>query len=99
MKYKPYPNYRDSDIEWLGTFPAHWEIKRIRHLTNKIGSGKTPRGGSEVYADEGVVFIRSQNVYDDGLRLDDVVYISEEVDQDMAHTRVHPGDILLNITG
>ncbi len=90
---------KDSGVEWLGEVPEHWEISKIGFLSSKIGSGKTPRGGSEVYADEGIVFIRSQNVYDEGLRLDDVVFISKEIDEEMANTRVKAGDILLNVTG
>ena len=43
--------------------------------------------------------IRSQNVYFDGLRLDDVVFIDEETDQEMRNSRVEPKDVLLNITG
>jgi type I restriction enzyme S subunit len=27
-RYKPYPNYRDSGVEWLGEIPAHWEVAR-----------------------------------------------------------------------
>lgn len=90
---------KPSGIPWLGEVPAHWEVKRLRFVVQKIGSGKTPKGGAESYATEGVVFIRSQNVYDDGLRLDDVVYIDDETDEDMAGTRVKPNDVLLNITG
>jgi len=26
MKFKPYPSYKDSGIEWLGKVPEHWEI-------------------------------------------------------------------------
>ncbi len=99
MKYQRYPVYKDSGVECLGEVPAHWEVKRLKHLTSKIGSGKTPRGGSEVYVDCGILFIRSQNVYDDGLRLDDATYITSETDNEMSDTRVLPGDILLNITG
>jgi len=90
---------RDSGIDWLGEIPEHWEVLRIRHLATKTGSGKTPRGGAVVYVDEGIMLIRSQNVYDDGLRLDDVVYIDEEIDREMSQTRLQANDILLNITG
>lgn len=90
---------KDSGIEWLGEIPAHWEVRKIKHLAAKIGSGKTPRGGAEVYVDEGVMLLRSQNIYFDGLRLEDVVFIDHEVDTDMANTRVCPEDVLLNITG
>jgi type I restriction enzyme, S subunit len=95
------PNVRmkDSGIEWIGEIPEHWEVKKIKYLTSYIGSGKTPKGGSEVYTQEGVIFIRSQNVYPQGLRLDDVVFISDEIDSEMKNTRVKGSDILLNITG
>jgi len=71
----------------------------LKFLTSKVGSGKTPRGGSEIYSKSGVMLIRSQNVHFAGLRLDDVVFISEEIDEDMKNTRVKSGDVLLNITG
>lgn len=90
---------KDSGIEWIGEIPEHWIIGTVGNATTKIGSGKTPRGGSEVYIDEGILFIRSQNVYETGLQVDDVVYVSEEVDNEMANTRVMKDDVLLNITG
>jgi type I restriction enzyme S subunit len=90
---------KDSGVEWIGEIPEHWEVKSVKHITSYIGSGKTPRGGGEVYSQEGVLFIRSQNVHNEGLRLDDVVFISEELDKEMLNTRVRPDDILLNITG
>lgn len=95
----PDAKLKDSGVEWLGMVPEGWEVKRLGYLTKKIGSGKTPFGGADTYSNEGILFIRSQNVYDDGLRLDDVVYISEEIDLDMKVSRVFSRDILLNITG
>jgi len=29
VKYKPYPVYKDSGVEWLGKVPAHWDVKRL----------------------------------------------------------------------
>lgn len=90
---------KPSGIDWLGDVPAHWEVKPLKHVVSRIGSGKTPKGGAEVYVSEGVMLLRSQNVYDDGLRLDDVVFIDEDTDAEMAGTRVQANDVLLNITG
>lgn len=90
---------KDSGVEWLGEVPAHWRMTKVKFISSRISSGKTPLGGSEVYVEQGVTFLRSQNVYDEGLRLEDVVYITEEVDEGMTSSRVFPGDILLNITG
>ncbi len=27
-RFKPYLAYKDSEVEWLGEIPAHWEVKR-----------------------------------------------------------------------
>jgi type I restriction enzyme, S subunit len=92
---------KDSGVEWLGEVPEHWDVCRLGDYALKIGSGKTPKGGSEIYQDEGVLFLRSQNIYDDGLRIGQAesVYIDEYIDIEMSSTRVCAGDILLNITG
>lgn len=29
-RYKPYPAYKDSGVEWLREIPAHWEVKRLK---------------------------------------------------------------------
>ena len=29
MKWKPYPKYKDSGVEWLGEVPEHWLVKRL----------------------------------------------------------------------
>jgi type I restriction enzyme, S subunit len=94
-----YPRYKDTAVAWLGEVPEGWKIVRLKNLAHKIGSGKTPLGGNEVYVADGVLFLRSQNVYDDGLYLDDSVFIASEVDEAMKSTRVRAGDILLNVTG
>lgn len=96
---KQYDKYKPSGIEWLGEIPEHWEIKRVKDLSTKIGSGVTPNGGAEVYQDRGIPFLRSQNIQNNRLLLDDIAYITEEVDSKMANSRVRTNDILLNITG
>lgn len=85
---------KDSGVEWIGEIPEDWKIG-----VRKVGSGKTPHGGAETYPDEGILFLRSQNVYDTGINMDSPTYISEETDEEMKNTRVYPNDVLLNITG
>ena len=88
-----------SGIDWIGDVPEGWKVVKLSFLTSKIGSGSTPTGGASVYVQEGVKFLRSQNVHFEGLDLSDVAHISEEIDEEMKGTRVKAGDILLNITG
>jgi len=30
-KWKAYPNYKDSGVEWLGEIPEHWEVWRLKY--------------------------------------------------------------------
>ena len=90
---------RCIDDEIPFEIPENWSWPRLRPLTSKIGAGSTPKGGRAIYQPTGVKFIRSQNVYNDGLVLNDVAYISEEINQRKSGSIVKPKDILLNITG
>lgn len=90
---------KDSGIEWIGEIPEDWMLVKLKLITSKIGSGYTPKGGAEIYTNHGVKFIRSQNVYFEGFRLDDVAHITTDIDEEMKGTRVKVGDILFNITG
>jgi len=90
---------KNSGIDWLGEIPEDWEVVKLKYLVSKVGSGVTPRGGGEVYYDEGVIFVRSQNVHFDGLRLEDIVRIDIETHENMSGSKVQRNDVLLNITG
>jgi type I restriction enzyme S subunit len=96
-KYEEAPElYKESKLGWV---PKEWDVERLELLTEKIGSGVTPTGGSEVYGTSGVLFIRSQNVLVGRLSTKDIAYISSEIDDRMQFSRVKPFDVLLNITG
>lgn len=96
---RKYDSYKDSEIEWLREIPEHWKIKRIKDIIKSIGSGITPKGGSEVYVDKGITFLRSQNIFDEGLRIDNVSFIDEKTHNSMKSSQLRPNDILVNITG
>lgn len=90
---------KKTGIEWVGDIPTSWQLVRLGQYTSKIGSGITPRGGSETYVENGIPLLRSQNILFDRIDVSDVAYITEEVDELMKGSRVLPGDVLLNITG
>ena len=78
------PNYHDTPELYkeseLGMIPKEWDVKRLEELTEKIGSGVTPTGGSEVYQTSGVLFIRSQNVLIGSLSIEDAAFITTEIE-------------------
>ena len=99
-----YEKFQDGTVKCIEDeipfeLPEGWSWCRLFSLSIKIGAGSTPTGGAVVYTTSGIKFIRSQNVYDDGLLLDDVAYIPEEINQKKSGSIVKSKDILLNITG
>lgn len=94
-KEKPLPEITEDEIPF--EIPVSWKWVRLSAICEKIGSGSTPTGGKNVYQDDGILFLRSQNVYNDGLRFDGIAFISEELNR--PNSVVVAKDILLNITG
>ena len=90
---------RKSIIHALFTDQSGATRERVKDVVEKITSGVTPDGGAAGYLESGVPLLRSQNVHFDGLRLDDVAYISAETHAGMSGSQVKPRDVLLNITG
>ena len=77
-----------------------WPLVKLGDHVSHVSSGATPRGGSSNYMTSGpVMFLRSQNVHMNELRLDDVIYVSDEIHQKMKRSIVQFGDVLINITG
>ncbi|MEC5764138.1 restriction endonuclease subunit S [Enterobacter chengduensis] len=46
-KYKAYPEYKDSGVEWLGTIPSSWQMWKLSHVYEVIGSGTTPTSDND----------------------------------------------------
>jgi len=45
-RYKPYPEYKDSGVEWLGEIPAGRDVRRLKRLISDPitdGSHETPQ--------------------------------------------------------
>lgn len=83
----------------IGKMPKDWKVMKIGDVASHVGSGLTPRGGSNTYLDKGIPLIRSQNVLSNKLELSDVAYISQETHKFMQRSTILSGDVLLNITG
>ncbi len=85
--------------EELGWVPEGWDIKSLKQLTTKIGSGATPRGGSKVYQEQGTALIRSQNIYDSKFVWAGLARISDDAANQLIGVTVQQKDVLINITG
>ena len=38
---KPYPEYKESGLPWLGQVPAHWEEKRAKYYFREVDERST----------------------------------------------------------
>ena len=51
-----YPTHKPSGIEWLGDIPEHWEVKRLKNVT-QIVNGSTPKSNIEVFWDGDITWV------------------------------------------
>ncbi|KIQ77523.1 hypothetical protein RW26_20535 [Aeromonas sp. L_1B5_3] len=59
-KYKPYPEYKDSGVEWLGDMPSHWLTSKLRYMFT-FGKGLTIT--KENLRDEGIPCVNYGEVH------------------------------------
>ena len=78
---------------------AKGSLVSLGEITSKIGSGSTPRGGESAYKPSGITLIRSQNIYDEGMREKGLVFIDDEQAKKLNVVTIEKEDILFNITG
>jgi type I restriction enzyme S subunit len=64
MKYKQYPSYKDSGVEWLGEIPESWGITKVKHLFS-LGRGRVI--SLEEVSDSGKYPVYSSQTKDNGV--------------------------------
>lgn len=94
---RPYPQYRDSGIHWLGEIPSHWEVKRLGLTVTACQNGVW---GSEADGIDDTVCVRVAD-FD---RLQFRVNLEEptvrSIEPDLAKARrLREGDLLLEKSG
>ena len=62
-RFKPYPAYKDSGVEWLGEIPAGWAVKRLRFVSESNPAPSEVRGLS---AETEVSFVPMEAVGEHG---------------------------------
>lgn len=87
--------FKDSP---LGRIPREWEVVRCTSICHEITVGIVIRP-SQYYVSEGIPALRSANVREDGVILDDLVFISEESNRLLAKSRLKQGDVITVRTG
>ena len=85
---------KGSVLEYL---PQSWSLVTLDQISLLVTSGS--RGWAKYYSHSGAYFIRTQNINNDQLNLDDVAYVNLPDGSEGERTRLQLGDLLITITG
>ena len=90
-----------SDEEKLFELPKGWEWCRLGDISQVISKGTTPKGGRNAYKDEGVNFLRVENITDDfQINLNNITLIDENThENELKRSIAKEGDLLISIAG
>ncbi len=91
-KLQPYPQYKDSGVEWLGAVPEGWEIKKLKNLTTFINRGTPPN-----YVEKSDTVVVNQATFSKGYWNDSDYRFHDSEGSERGILR--EGDILLASTG
>ncbi len=88
---------KDSGVEWLGQIPEHWEVKRLKSVTELIidATHFTP-----TYVETGVPFLRVTDIQTEEINFDEIKYIPEVEHEELCRrSKAQRGDLLLSKNG
>lgn len=92
--------YRQSVLKWaFEGCKHHNNLKRLKDITSKIGSGSTPKGGSDSYFDSGIPLVRSLNIHFESIKYKGLAFIDNKQAEKLKNVVINEDDVLLNITG
>lgn len=93
--FRPYPAYRDAGIHCMGRIPAHWNVRRLKHVCSQFALY-----GANIpaihYKTEGVRFLRTTDITDDGLLTEQGVFLPDGL---VRKYMLNDNDILISRSG
>lgn len=96
-RFKPYPAYKDSGVEWLGKVPAHWFVMRLRSTVSGCQNGVW---GDEPDGLQDIPCVRVVDFDRVGLRVNMVEPTLRSIEEWVVQARgLRPGDLLLEKSG
>ncbi|MCA9605152.1 MAG: restriction endonuclease subunit S [Myxococcales bacterium] len=88
-RFRPYSEYRNTDLAWPRALPSHWEILRLK-LAAGITAGQSPPSEAVRDAAGGLKFLQGNAEFGE-------VNPTPRFSCDEAPKRAKPGDILLSV--
>ncbi len=76
-----------------------WDKVSVETLTKIVTKGTTPTSIGYQFVDNGIPFLRVNNIQGGGLDISDVLFINNETDAALKRSRILPNDVLISIAG
>lgn len=89
---------KESGIEWLGTVPESWDVKRLSSISNKITNGYVGPT-RDILLDEGVRYLQSLHIKKNEIRFNEPYFVSLQWSLDHQKSILQTGDVLIVQTG
>lgn len=94
----PKVGLKPSRIEWIGDIPEHWEVIRVGHFA-KVSNGSTPlRSNHSYWTDGSHAWLNSSSVNQGNITYTEQ-FVTELALRECHLPRLHPGSVLVGITG
>lgn len=96
-KYQPYPDYKDSGVEWLGEVPTHWFLHALKRSVSGCVNGiwgDEPNGDSDLIVLRVADFDRNKLIISD----DKLTYRSIS-EKERKNRLLKKGDLLIEKSG
>ncbi|HGV3466396.1 TPA: restriction endonuclease subunit S [Klebsiella michiganensis] len=61
-KYQPYPEYKDSGVEWLGEIPIRWNVTSLKRKCTLVTGLTPPTDNVDNYSDDGFPWVRPEDI-------------------------------------
>ena len=98
-KYKVYPEYKDSGVDWLGVVPTEWDMWKLNHAYDEIGSGTTPPSSSDEWYGGDIPWVTTGELRESEI-LDTTKKITEDTVKRFPTLRKYPkGSIAIAMYG
>jgi type I restriction enzyme S subunit len=100
-KYRAYPEYKDSGVEWLNDVPLDWDVVKIKHIASIFGRiGFRGYTVNDIVGEgEGAIVLSPSNIDESCFNLNRKVYLSWHKYFESPEIIVEAGDVLLVKTG
>lgn len=95
MNLPSYPNTKIGKYPWLGTFPAHWVVKRLRFATERIEQGWSPQCDNQAADDDAWGVMKVGCVNGDQFDASENKALPPELDAKTEY-ELRPGDVLIS---